>query len=162
MPWQTFGWTNKEYYGIFDTGSFIFALHFFSRCFTFRENRSERRRKKNGSPFELMFSFHCLFPKVCSEEKSCQVRRVRAVQNLLIKIGYGDIEESVPGNLSPSSGWLLSFCINKIKVHFKYGPLCRLCAALEKKENFQCKHSIAFSRKSALRVRCTLSIVFSL
>lgn len=42
--------------------------------------------------------------KVRLEEKSCQVRRVRAVQTLLIRLGHGDEEASLPGNFSPTSG----------------------------------------------------------
>ena len=42
--------------------------------------------------------------QVCSEEKSCQVRRARAVQELLIRLGHGDHQDQVTGKLSPSSG----------------------------------------------------------
>lgn len=41
--------------------------------------------------------------KVCTVEKSCQVRRVKAVQDLSLRLGYGP-EDSVSGKLSPSSG----------------------------------------------------------
>lgn len=41
--------------------------------------------------------------KVCTIEKSCQVRRVKAVQDLSLKLGHG-AEDSLSGKLSPSSG----------------------------------------------------------
>ena len=41
--------------------------------------------------------------KVCTVEKSCQVRRVKAVQDLSLRLGHGT-EDSVSGKLSPSSG----------------------------------------------------------
>ena len=41
--------------------------------------------------------------KVCTVEKSCQVRRVKAVQNLSLRLGHGT-QDSVSGKLSPSSG----------------------------------------------------------
>ena len=41
--------------------------------------------------------------KVCTVEKSCQVRRVKAVQDLSLKLGDGS-EDYVTANLSPSSG----------------------------------------------------------
>ena len=41
--------------------------------------------------------------KVCTVEKSCQVRRVKAVQDLSLRLGHGT-EDSVSGKLLPSSG----------------------------------------------------------
>jgi len=41
--------------------------------------------------------------KVCTVEKSCQVRRVKAVQDLSIRLGHG-AEDAITGKLSPSSG----------------------------------------------------------
>ena len=41
--------------------------------------------------------------KVCTVEKSCQVRRVKAVQDLSLRLGHG-AEDSLSGKLSPSSG----------------------------------------------------------
>lgn len=41
--------------------------------------------------------------KVCTVEKSCQVRRVKAVQDLSLRLGHGP-EDSVSGKLSLSSG----------------------------------------------------------
>ena len=41
--------------------------------------------------------------KVCTAEKSCQVRRVKAVQNFLLRLGHGE-EDVLTGKLSPSSG----------------------------------------------------------
>ena len=41
--------------------------------------------------------------KVCTVEKSCQVKRVKAVQDLSLRLGHG-AEDSVSGKLSPSSG----------------------------------------------------------
>jgi len=46
----------------------------------------------------LHSEFKC---RVRAEEKSCYVRRVRAVQTLGIKLGYED-DDNVPGNMSPS------------------------------------------------------------
>ena len=42
--------------------------------------------------------------KVCTVEKSCQVRRVKAVQDLSLKLGYGAADDTLSGKLSPSSG----------------------------------------------------------
>ena len=39
--------------------------------------------------------------KVVTEEKSCQVRRVKAVQDLSLKLGHG-AEDKLTGKLSPS------------------------------------------------------------
>ena len=41
--------------------------------------------------------------KVCTVEKSCQVRRVKAMQDLSLRLGHGT-EDSLSGKLSPSSG----------------------------------------------------------
>ena len=41
--------------------------------------------------------------KVCTVEKSCQVRRVKAVQDLSLKLGHG-ADDALSGKLSPSSG----------------------------------------------------------
>ena len=45
--------------------------------------------------------------KVCSVEKSCQVRRVKAVQDLSLKLGHGT-GDPLSGRLSPSSGDMLN------------------------------------------------------
>ena len=41
--------------------------------------------------------------KVCTVEKSCQVRRVKAVQDLALRLGHG-ADDTLSGKLSPSSG----------------------------------------------------------
>ena len=56
--------------------------------------------------------------KVVTVEKSCQVRRVKAVQDLSLKLGHG-AEDKRAGNLSPSSGKKIAYC-KLIQVFTKY------------------------------------------
>lgn len=57
--------------------------------------------------------------KVCTVEKSCQVRRVKAVQDLSIRLGHG-AEDAITGKLSSSSGEEIacgnraSFCSHRL------------------------------------------------
>lgn len=55
--------------------------------------------------FNLKHLYSEFVSRVRGEEKSCYIRRVRAVQTLMIKLGYED-DDNVPGNMSPSmSKW---------------------------------------------------------
>ena len=57
--------------------------------------------------------------KVCTVEKSCQVRRVKAVQDLSLKLGYG-ADDTLSGKLSPSSGEKPAWIARKSICHAKY------------------------------------------
>ena len=60
-------------------------------------------RSQSWVLFTLQRPYMTFTSKVCTVEKSCQVRRVKAVQDLSLRLGYGP-EDSVSGKLSPSSG----------------------------------------------------------
>ena len=60
-------------------------------------------RSQSWVLFTLQRPYMTFTSKVCTIEKSCQVRRVKAVQDLSLKLGHG-AEDSLSGKLSPSSG----------------------------------------------------------
>ena len=60
-------------------------------------------RSQSWVLFTLQRPYMTFTSKVCTVEKSCQVRRVKAVQDLSLRLGHGT-EDSVSGKLSPSSG----------------------------------------------------------
>jgi len=59
-------------------------------------------RSQSWVLFTLQRPYMTFTSKVCTVEKSCQVRRVKAVQDLSLRLGHGT-EDSVSGKLSPSS-----------------------------------------------------------
>lgn len=58
-------------------------------------------RSQSWVLFTLQRPYMTFTSKVCTVEKSCQVRRVKAVQDLSLKLGHG-AEDSLSGKLSPS------------------------------------------------------------
>ena len=60
-------------------------------------------RSQSWVLFTLQRPYVTFSSKVCTVEKSCQVRRVKAVQDLSLRLGHGT-EDSVSGKLLPSSG----------------------------------------------------------
>ena len=60
-------------------------------------------RSQSWVLFTLQRPYMTFTSKVCTVEKSCQVRRVKAVQDLSLKLGHG-AEDSLSGKLSPSPG----------------------------------------------------------
>ena len=64
-------------------------------------------RSQSWVLFTLQRPYMTFSSKVCSVEKSCQVRRVKAVQDLSLKLGHGT-GDPLSGRLSPSSGDILN------------------------------------------------------
>lgn len=60
-------------------------------------------RSQSWVLFTLQRPYMTFTSKVCTVEKSCQVRRVKAVQDLSLTLGHGS-DDTLSGKLSPSSG----------------------------------------------------------
>lgn len=60
-------------------------------------------RSQSWVLFTLQRPYMTFASKVCTVEKSCQVRRVKAVQDLALRLGHG-ADDTLSGKLSPSSG----------------------------------------------------------
>ena len=76
-------------------------------------------RSQSWVLFTLQRPYMTFTSKVCTVEKSCQVRRVKAVQDLSLKLGYG-ADDTLSGKLSPSSGEKPAWIARKSICHAKY------------------------------------------
>lgn len=85
------------------------SLNLHGKAFSFACFHGVNFRSQSWVLFTLQRPYMTFASKVVTVEKSCQVRRVKAVQDLSLKLGRG-AEDKRTGNLSPSSGKKIAYC----------------------------------------------------
>lgn len=81
------------------------SLNLHGKAFSFACFHGVNFRSQSWVLFTLQRPYMTFASKVVTVEKSCQVRRVKAVQDLSLKLGHG-AEDKRTGNLSPSSAYV--------------------------------------------------------
>ena len=118
-------------------------------------------RSQSWVLFTLQRPYIAFASKVCTVEKSCQVRRVKAVQDLSLRLGYG-AEDSLSGKLSPSSGKeiktdLVSFLFSSREVAIARGY--RVYSRARLSRVFVCVHRPSYIKSS---ISSYLIIIFTM